>query len=131
VRNEAGLLLDPNHPPNPNPNIIILCSLNEKAESGRRFDDAEFAMVLFCVNRISHHFRDCELQFGFRFHSFHLSFPRPLKPCFGANSIAVTTCTNPSKTLQSNKCYSSGGGGGAGDIPLLFDSSFRYLSIHP
>jgi len=110
--------------------ILLSCSsLNEEVESGRRFEDAEeLAMVLFCVNRISHHFRDCELHFTT--HTLHLSFPRPLKPCFGANSsIAVTASTNRNKTPPSNKCYSSGGGG-EGDIPLLFDSSFRYLSIY-
>lgn len=78
-------------------------------------------MVLFCVNRISHHFRDCELLHfgvGFRFHSFHLSFPRSLKPCLPGNAISVTNRSNE------NKCYSSNYSGGAGEIPLLFDSSF-------
>ncbi|CAL5210201.1 unnamed protein product [Lathyrus oleraceus] len=81
---------------------------------------------MFGATRISHHFRDCELHFhyfgvGFRFHTFHLSFPpRPTKPCLLSNGIATTSGGNRSG-LPSNKCYSGTPSKSSGEIPLLFD----------
>ncbi|XP_057733525.1 FAD synthetase 1, chloroplastic-like isoform X1 [Arachis stenosperma] len=80
-------------------------------------------------SRISHHFRECDLHFHlpttFRFgysglqpQSFQLSFPCPLKPCWGG----LTTIVANHNRVQSRSCCSATPPKPRGEIPLLFNS---------
>ncbi|ESW14752.1 hypothetical protein PHAVU_007G014500 [Phaseolus vulgaris] len=75
-----------------------------------------------CVSRaVSHHFRDCDLHFHFTltyctFQTFHLSSPRPLKPC--SPDTAITKKHN--RVSSNYRCFGTPSKP-PGEIPLLFD----------
>jgi len=88
----------------------------------------EDAMLGGCVSRaVSHHFRDCDLHFHFTltyctFQTFHLSSPRPLKPC--SPDTAITKKHN--RVSSNYRCFGTPSKP-PGEIPLLFDC-FRFNS---
>ncbi|XP_014512574.1 FAD synthetase 1, chloroplastic isoform X1 [Vigna radiata var. radiata] len=70
---------------------------------------------------ISHHFRDCDLHFHFTltyctFQTFHLSSPRPLKPCLPDTAIAQ----KHSRVSSNFRCFGTPSKP-PGEVPLLFD----------
>ena len=88
----------------------------------------EDAMLSGCASRaLSHHFRDCDLHFHFTltyctFQTFHLSSPRPLKPC-----CPDTAITQKHNRVSSNyRCFGTPSKP-PGEIPLLFNC-FRFTS---
>lgn len=86
------------------------------------------AMLGGSVSRaISHHFRDCDLHFHFTltyctFQTFHLSSPRPLKPCLPDTAIAQ----KHSRVSSNFRCFGTPSKP-PGEVPLLFDC-FRFNS---